>query len=402
LALSTALVLYLFSPFMYVLLFAVVVVVVTWPVFVRVERRLKGRTGVAAMLTTALLGLVVFGPVALLAYLFVNEALAFVGQAVVFVQSGKLNTIIDQVLLLEEQRDRLPAWIRDYVPEDLDIGQTIGGPLQDGVLAALNAAGGWVPEIVSSTVSLVIGAVIFVFAVLTLFMEGPRVLRVIKNLSPMDDSYEERLFAVFAEFSNNLVVGAIATAAAMGTVAGVGYVIAGVERALFFAILTGLSSLVPVVGTTFVWVPLAVYTGATSGWEWGVFVAVWSIFLTGQVDTFVRPLFMRGKTNIHPLLIFLAVFGGIAWMGVPGSLVGPVLVAFCLALYTIFVEDYLGQTSPPRPPPRRWPAWMSRTAERLRRAALGASPATAPPTDAAPADEDSASTPNPGDQLPEA
>ena len=62
---------------------------------------------------------------------------------------------------------------------------------------------------------------------------------------------------------------------------------------------------------------------------------------SGQIDHIVRPLFMRGSTNIHPLLVFLAAFGGLAWMGIPGALVGPVIVAFFVAMYTSYVEDFL-------------------------------------------------------------
>ena len=78
------------------------------------------------------------------------------------------------------------------------------------------------------------------------------------------------------------------------------------------------------------------------GWGWAIFVVVWSIVFTGTVDNLARPLFMRGSTDIHPLLVFLSVFGGMYWMGIPGVLVGPVIVAFFLALYTIYLQDFLG------------------------------------------------------------
>ena len=80
----------------------------------------------------------------------------------------------------------------------------------------------------------------------------------------------------------------------------------------------------------------------TAGWAWAGFLIAWSVLFTGTVDNVVKPLFLRGSSDIHPLLIFLAVFGGMAWMQLPGILVGPVLVAFFLSLYTIYCEDYLG------------------------------------------------------------
>ena len=173
-------------------------------------------------------------------------------------------------------------------------------------------------------------------------MEGPKLLNVFANLSPMDDSYETRLFDVFREFATNMVVGSLATAILQGIVASIGYAIAGVDGVIFFGLLTALFSFVPVVGTVLVWLPLSLSVGVTAGWAWAGFLIAWSVLFTGTVDNVVKPLFLRGSSDIHPLLIFLAVFGGMAWMQLPGILVGPVLVAFFLSLYTIYCEDYLG------------------------------------------------------------
>ena len=78
-----------------------------------------------------------------------------------------------------------------------------------------------------------------------------------------------------------------------------------------------------------------------AGWGWALFIALWSGLLTASVDNLVKPFFLRGDSHIHPLLIFLGVFGGLSWMGVPGVLVGPLIVVFFVALYTIYVEDFL-------------------------------------------------------------
>ncbi len=150
------------------------------------------------------------------------------------------------------------------------------------------------------------------------------------------------LFEVFRGLANNLVVAAVVTAALQGCVGWLGYSIAGVERALFAGVLTAVFSFVPMVGAAFIWLPLSLYIGVTHGWAWGLFLVVWSVVLTSSVDNFVKPMLLRGDTNVHPLLIFLAVFGGLVWFGLPGVFLGPVLVALFLALYTIYCEDFLG------------------------------------------------------------
>jgi predicted PurR-regulated permease PerM len=360
LAASAVGVAYLFSSFLYVLMFASVVVVVSWPTYQRLVAFWDGRRAFAAVSTALLLIVAVFGPLAFFGYLFVKQAVALVGAGAEFLQSGQVARWVEEVTT---ELDWMPPWMRDWMPEDFDLQQMIAGPVQDGALSVLNLAGNALPGLLGGTMNMGIDLVIFVFSVITLYMEGPRVLQVLKNLSPMDDTYEDRLFAVFGELANNLVMGSLATAAIQGTVAGIGYQIAGVDRVVFFAMLTGVCALVPFVGTVLVWVPLSIVVGLEHGLGWGVFLAGWGVGVA-HIDNFTRPLFMRGSTQIHPLLIFLAVFGGISWLGLAGALIGPVMVAGFIALYTIYAHDYLGQPVSVLLP-RAEPGWLARRVQGL-------------------------------------
>lgn len=411
----------LFWPYLYVLMFAAVTVVVCWPVYSWLLARLGGRQMLASVLTTLLLALLVFGPLALILVLFALEAQSVISQAIEFVQSGALQVLLEDVLAQLEP----PEWLARFLPELPDMPETSfleeigpgtsleplpetaavpeladrmvriaaegqgaqvfapmwgtlvheaadrealrlaaeatpGGGLdlwlarlslieedlwssaQNATLSALRFAGSGIPGAIQAVVNLSIDSVIYVFAVITLFTTGPRLLVTAKRLSPLDDRYEERLFAVFGEFSRNLVVGSVATAAIQGIIASIGYAISGVGNVLFLAILTGVGSFVPVVGTPVVWVPVVGYLAFQGHYGMAVFLTIWSLVLVGSIDNVLKPLFMRGNTDIHPLLVFLAVFGGLYWMGLSGLFVGPVLVAFFLALYTIYEIDFLG------------------------------------------------------------
>ncbi len=76
----------------------------------------------------------------------------------------------------------------------------------------------------------------------------------------------------------------------------------------------------------------------THGLGWAGGLLLWSVTVTGTTDNLLRPFFMRGSSDIHPLLLFFAVFGGMYWMGVTGVLVGPVVIAFFLTLAHILQE----------------------------------------------------------------
>lgn len=339
LAFATGAIVLLFSGFLYVLMFAVVTVVVTWPVYQAMLARVGHRRPLAALLTMLVLFVLVFGPIIALIAVFVSQAAVVVQRGVAWVQTGGLTTLMTSV-----QADLIPQveeYIEGLTGRDHDIARSITGPLQSGLLAVLEGVGSGVPQLIGVTASVAINLVIFLFAVITLYMEGPAVLRVVKNLSPMDDAYDDQLFSVFHQFANNMVIGSLVTAALQGLVAAIGYAIGGADNIVFLGIVTAFGAFIPLVGTALVWIPVTIYVATSQGLGWAVFVALWSLIVTGTIDNIVKPLFLRGGTNIHPLLIFLGVFGGLSWMGVPGVLVGPVIVAFFLALYTIYVRDFL-------------------------------------------------------------
>lgn len=350
LAATTAAVAYLFSPYLYVLMFAAVLVVVTWPIYQRILGYCRQRRAIAAVATLILLGIGIFGPVGTVVFLFVQDAVEVVQYGIDKVNEGAFTEWAASAVAYEDTAlyHFLEPYLAYVLPENTDLVTAVLGPLQSATLGILETAGSMVPQLIEGTVNAGIDAVIFIFAVITLYMEGPKVLQMIKNLSPMDDAYEDHLLEVFREFANNVVLGSLATATVQGVVAAIGYAIAGADRVIFLGILTAVFSFIPMLGAAGVGLFVAIYVGVTVGWQWGLFVALWSLIVTGTVDNFLKPLFLRGSSNIHPLLIFLSVFGGLAWMGLPGLLVGPVIVAGFLALYTIYLEDYVG-TDPPVP-----------------------------------------------------
>lgn len=349
LAFSALLVAYLFSPYVYALLLAAVLVVVTWPLFERINQATGQRRALASVLTLLLLGLLVFAPLSVFFTLFLQELIAVVQQGIARVSEGSLQTWLWE---LTRYADSPPArFVEQYlgflIPEDFDLIAAIAGPLQRGALSALNTASVWVPSAIESTVSAGLHTLMFLFAAATLYIDGPRLLQVLRNLSPMDDSYDARLFEVFREFARNIVVGSLATATIQGFVASIGYWLAGVDRVVFLGFVTAVLSFIPLLGAAGVGVLVGLGVWATAGWGPGMFVIGWSVLVTGLVDNLLKPMLLRGSSGIHPLLIFLAVFGGLAWMGIPGLLVGPVLVAAFLALYTIYIDEFIEDASGP-------------------------------------------------------
>jgi predicted PurR-regulated permease PerM len=322
-------------PFLDALLFASATVVVTWPIFQRVLARTGGRTAVAAALTSGGIGLLVLAPLSLLGVWFVQEVLQAVNEIVRLADAGKLQ---EQTTALFASVGPLTDEIFARTGYRLDPA-TFVAPLQRATVSAGQGLARTLPTWVGSIFVAALDALVYLFAVVSLYMEGPRFLHAVMRLSPMRKEHDRRLFEVFREFSTNLVFGAVGTATVQGFVGFVGFAIASVPNLLLISLLTTVFGFVPFVGTAMIWVPVTIWVWSTRGWGWGLFLLFWNLAFTGSVDNLVRPFLLRGRSPIHPLPIFLAVLGGIAWMGLPGALVGPVGVAMFLALYQIWCEQ---------------------------------------------------------------
>lgn len=337
----TVVVLQMIRPFLDALLFASATVVVTWPAYEWVRHR-TSHPAVAAAVTSGSIALLVLAPVSLLGVWFVQEVVGVVDQVVAAANSGELQAKVEAgIAALEPVQAELRArtgWTFDP--------WALAAPLQRAVAAVGQGLARTLPDWVGSIVIAALDAFVYLFAVVTLYMEGPRFLRALVRLSPMRKEHDVRLFAVFREFSTNLVFGVLTTATVQGLVASVGYAIAGVPNLVLVSLLTTLFGFVPFVGTAVIWVPVTLWALADRGWKLALFLLIWNMALTGSIDNLLRPFLVRGRSPIHPLPIFLSVLGGIAWMGLPGALVGPVCVAMLLALYQIWCEQ-TGQVDPP-------------------------------------------------------
>ena len=342
---ATGAILVLFSAYATVLLVAAVVAIVTWPYFQRLQSRFPNRELPAALSTVFLLAVVVFGPILTILGYATTQAIDFVAVFTKWLRSdGLSDEIAGASQAVANWAQDLP-WAAEWLPAEATLLDTLQGPLQTLGFGLLDTATKLFPALIEGSASLLINGTIFIFALLTFYMEGPRIVQALHDLLPLDDSYERRLGDVFAKFAKNIVVGSLVTALLQGFVAAIGYTIGGAPRVVFLAFLTAVFSFIPFFGAAGIGVIVGVGIAATQSVQWGIFIILWSIVLTGTVDNVVKPMLLRGDEEIHPLLIFLAVFGGIHWMGITGALVGPVLIAIFLALFTIYRENYLN------PPP---------------------------------------------------
>ena len=203
----------------------------------------------------------------------------------------------------------------------------------------------WGARIVSNIISLFAEAAIAFFTLFFLFRDGESIRARIAALVPLKAGQFDR---IFTGVSNSLIAnvqGCLAVGAAQGTLLSLGFWVLGLPSPILWGLVTGLCSLIPIVGSGVVWGP-AVLMLLISGHTWkALILLVWCGAVVTQIDHLVRPYVISGRAKMHPLAVFLALLGGVSAFGVMGLFIGPLVMSLTLVVLELLSEGNLEESA---------------------------------------------------------
>jgi len=135
-------------------------------------------------------------------------------------------------------------------------------------------------------------------------------------------------------------IGVPMVAAAQGLSAWLAYWIAGVPDAGMYALLTGVASIIPLVGTAIVWVPIAAILLASNMIWQGIFIITFCVVVMTNLDNVVRMIVFKRVGDVHPVITVLGVILGLKYFGLPGLVFGPLLISYLLLLLKIYHQEF--------------------------------------------------------------
>jgi predicted PurR-regulated permease PerM len=193
--------------------------------------------------------------------------------------------------------------------------------------------------LITGVSNFIISLLLVFFTMFFLFIEGRSLLRRVMELTPLSNKYDKLIWIKFRDVSYTTIVASFATAFAQTIVAVIGFVIVGLP-ALLAGVLIFIFSFVPYVGTVVVWLPAAIYLFAIGKIWQGIFMLIWGGLVISLIDNFVRPILIKSKAQVHPMILFFSIFGGIIVMGFWGVIFGPLIVALAFTILHIYELEY--------------------------------------------------------------
>jgi predicted PurR-regulated permease PerM len=334
------------------LFMAVVLVIVFRPVHMHFMMTVGGRQHLAAGLTTLFILFVVLAPLVFVLYQAALESIRLTAEtADAPIVADQPNDIDAGTALVEQLIEQAFNWLPFHVTAEQR------QQAQEWVVARL---AGWAQAVIGFTGRFLIGLGIMIVALYFFLADGPAMVRAMSELLPIEPGHLNELLDRFTTVTRAVVVATLLAAIVQGVLAGVGFALTGFESVFLLTAATILMALVPFVGPAAVWLPCALYLYFyEQNVVYAVGLAVYGAAIVSTADNVVRPLVLRGRSRLHPLLALLSVIGGLQAMGAIGIFVGPIVVAFLQTLLKIVHDEVVrmdGGTpdsagSPPLQPP---------------------------------------------------
>ena len=310
------------SPFLGPLAWASVFAVMFYPVYVELSGRFGPNRG--ALVTTLLAGVLIVAPAVLLVSVLARE----VPQVIEYVKQLSVSAPAQIERVWQVIRSRVPL----SLPED---PMTL---IQEGVQRVLAfiapAAGGVVADILGMLGSLFV----MLFALYFLLRDGETIGLQIRNLLPLPDTERERLMSDTRDLIIASVGAGLLVAAGQGLLGGMAYWLLGVKEPVVWGVATAFCSLIPVVGSALVWVPVTLWLLLSGDVVRGVILLIVGVVGIGLVDNVLRPIVLAGRTSASGLVVFLGILGGASAFGFIGLVLGPIILVTAGSLITTFTR----------------------------------------------------------------
>lgn len=322
-------------PFIEVILLAAVLASVfsTW--FEKLAAALGGRRTIAGALFLAIVIFVLVLPVSAVILTVAQQADdAFQPLKTTFQSKGIYGVI-----------DSLPAPLPVLGREIMARLPRGGQQLEELVRNATGRILGGVGYVFLATGNLLLQVSMMLVALFFLLVDGPALVRWLIAVSPLTEEQMRELIDSFRDVSLAVLAGSIGTAFIQTCVALVGFWLAGAPHAMLLATATFIGAFIPVVGAGAVVTVTALILFLTGNTTGAVFLGIWGVAVVSSIDNFVKPILMRGRLEVNTGITFFALLGGVATFGPVGLLVGPLAVAFFLAVVRMCRRE-LGAPAP--------------------------------------------------------
>lgn len=302
-------------PFLGAITWALTLAILFSRLHARLEKLVKHRN-IAAILSTAIVAIVVVVPAVFVVERLITEAASGIVSLQARVEGGDLQKLLDSHPTLAP----LGVWINQ----------------QFDLPSMMASAATWLSNIGATFVRgsfLQAIEVLITFYLLFYFLRDRLAAKtMIKAWLPLAPADADHLFRRVVDTVHATVYGTLAVATIQGSLGGLMFWALGLPTPLLWGLVMGLLSIVPVLGAFVVWIPAALLLLLDASWVRALILAIWGGIVVGSIDNILRPTFVGNRLRLHTIPTFISIVGGILLFGTPGFILGPLAATMTMLL----------------------------------------------------------------------
>ena len=189
--------------------------------------------------------------------------------------------------------------------------------------------------------SFAVNLFVLVFVLYFMLIGGTKMEQYIYELLPFSDSNKKYVMNEINMIVRANAIGIPLLAIIQGAIATLGYYLFDAPSALLFGFLTCFATVIPIVGTTLVWFPLAAYMAISGDWPHAIGLLLYCGLIVTNIDNLIRFILQKKMADTHPLITIFGVVIGLSLFGFMGVIFGPLLISIFILCVNIFKEQYL-------------------------------------------------------------
>ena len=326
----------IFSPFFRAIFWSGILAYAFFPIYVKFREAMKPRETLAALVMTLLIFLVVVPPVVLLLANLIKEAVELYQLATVYVREGNLEKLIDQVRSFGIVQ-KIEVQVLQWEP----LKQSVTDWLLRTTRSIGNFAAFQATNVTKNFFLIALNTIFMTFLLFIFLKDGEKIYQFFYEVAPLEEKNKRSIFRQINDTFAAVIRGQLLTSLTQAVVAGIAFWILGVPAPLFFAAMSFLVALIPVVGASGIWLPLVLFLVISEQYTKAVILFVFGTLVISLIDNLMKPAIIGEKTKLPYFLLFFGILGGLKLYGLMGIFVAPVILSLFFALIKIYQEKFL-------------------------------------------------------------
>lgn len=196
-------------------------------------------------------------------------------------------------------------------------------------------------KIMTGVSDLIVNLAVAIMLMFFMLWEGRKMEHYLSTIMPFEESNKREVLNKIQLMVRSNAIGIPLLAVIQGIISLGGYLLCDAPNPYLTALLTAFASIIPLVGTALIWIPVSIYFLIMGEWINALILLGYGGIIISQCDNLIRFLLQKKMANTHPLITIFGVVAGLPIFGFMGIIFGPLLVSLFLLFLDMFRKEYL-------------------------------------------------------------